>query len=160
MKTWNDCVLEAKDLIRNMKSDRLKVARLALLATKLPGTDMTVARFAKEISVETVTLKKWIAAYEEYRIKHPVKEPEEKDYKPAAKSAKEKQDAEKATKPKSNAGRPVVHITIKSKSFLNDVNNLKERLKLKGEAKAMDKGVRTELIVKLREIADLLEKAN
>lgn len=163
MSTWNQYVSEAKVHIQNIKSERLKVARLAILASKLPGTDMSTARFAKEIGVEAQSLQKWIRAYDEYRLKHPVKEPEAADFKPANKAATEKHAAGIAAK--REAGEPVkgktpnvIHISVKSKSFLADVNKLKDRLKLKGEVKAIEEGVRKELIVKLREVISLLER--
>lgn len=158
---WNGYVQEAKVLISGIKSNKLKVARLALLATKLQGTDMTVARFAREIGMTTSALNKWIEAYSEYRKKHPVKEPEPKDYKPAAKSAQEAKKASSGVVTPVFSDRPKakIHISIKTKDFLSQVNRLKERLKDKAEVKAMDDKVRKELIIKLREVASLLEKA-
>lgn len=158
---WNGYVQEAKVLINGIKSNKLKVARLALLATKLQGNDMTVARFAREIGTNTTTLNKWIAAYNEYRKKHPVKEPEPKDYKSSAKSAQETKRVSSGVMTPVFADKPKakIHISIKTKDFLAQVNNLKERLKDKAEIKAMDDKVRKELIIKLREVAMLLEKA-
>lgn len=162
MKTWNECVSEAKVLVRNIKTDRLKIARLAILASELPGSNMTISRFGKDIGVSPQTLSKWVDSYRAYRLRHPVKEPEAQDYKGASKAAAEAKEAKKAAagpKTAPSAGRPVIHISIKTASFLRDVNNLKDRLKVKGEAKAIEQKVRNELIIKLKEIVSILEKA-
>lgn len=160
MSNWNNYVSQAKTLIEAIKANRLQIGRLAILATELPGNDMTMTRFATEIGITVQTLSKWVAAYKAYRKKHPLKEPEPKDYKPAAKAAATAAAERKAANPlPTKTGRPKIAITIKSKSFLDEVNRMKERFKVKAEVKALDDGVRKELIVKLREIATLLEKA-
>ncbi len=158
MKSWSECVLEAKALVRRMKSDRLQIARLAVIATSNPSSSTTMRLFAEAIDVNPKTLAAWVTAYEQYRIKHPVKEPEPKDYAPAAKAVVAARAERRAAAPiQETRGRPVAPIDSKARSFLSDVNRLKERLKLKGEVKGIDTGVRNELVVKLKEVIKLLE---
>lgn len=159
--TWEQAVVEAKKLLRNIRTNKLLIAEIALQVCDLRGVNQnsilegpSLREFSRQLKINHATLGNWIGAYRKFREKNPKKSPTISDFKEAAKSF-----ADRPKEERKSAFTPILQIPVRNfDSLLSRVESSRKIVNSGHDLSAVPLGTRKELIIKLREVANALER--